>query len=182
MWKNDKLDDVHLKLLDQNIIAIGGEIDVDLALFVREALLRLMGRGSPSIKVIISSQGGDVDCGLIIYDLLRSYEGETTGIVHGLASSMAVTILQACSKRVAMLHASILIHHISHGEVKLDVLRDPDALAKIRKNLEEQQAMLDEILAARTKRNLAEIKAACAKDQKMSAKEALIFGLIDEVL
>lgn len=49
MWKHDKLDDVQIALLDQNIISIGGEIDSINALYVREALLRLMGKGSPPI-------------------------------------------------------------------------------------------------------------------------------------
>lgn len=182
MWKNNRLDRVQEGLLEQNIIAIGGNIDEDTAYYVREALLRFIGKGSPAIKVLITSNGGSFGIGLDIYDFLRTYPGETTAVVHCFASSMAAVILQGCKKRVALRHSHILIHHVSKENLSLDTLRDPKKLAEARKDLEESQAMIYKILAEKTHHTVKEIKVECAKDQEMSADEALRFGLIDEII
>lgn len=182
MWKHDKLDDVQIALLNQNIISIGGEIDSNNALYVREALLRLMGKGSPPIKVMITSNGGSVQYGLDIYDGLRYYAGEKTGVVLGAARSMAAVILQACQKRQCMRHSLVLIHHISTTEMDLDALRDSIETKKIKKNLEKDQNRIYKILSDRTGHTVAEISAECVKNQSMTSEEALKFGLIDEVI
>ncbi|MEK7576131.1 MAG: ATP-dependent Clp protease proteolytic subunit, partial [Patescibacteria group bacterium] len=71
MWKHDNLDEVQLGLLKKNILAIGGEIDPPNAIYVREALLRLTAAGSPEITINITSDGGEVDIGLAIFDMIR---------------------------------------------------------------------------------------------------------------
>ena len=182
MWKHDKLDDVQISLLDQNIISIGGEIDSGTALYVREALLRLMGKGSPPVKVLITSDGGSVRFGLNIYDGLKYYAGEKTGVVLGIAHSMAAVILQACQKRQCMRHSCILIHHVSTMNVGLDALRNPAKMAKIKEDLEEDQARIYKILSDRTGKSVDAISAECAKDQSMNSENALEFGLIDKVV
>lgn len=182
MWKNDKLDDVQKGLLEKNIIDISGEIDVDTAFYVREALMRLVAKGSPDIKILITSDGGHVFVGLDVYDLLRNYSGATEGVVYGFARSMAAVILQACKKRIALRHANILIHHIAKTEVSLDILRDKRRTERLRDELEKNQERMYKILVDRTGRKVGEIKRECAKDREMSAEEALEFGLIDEII
>lgn len=182
MWQHDRLDEVQKKLLDQNIIAIGGDIDSDMALYVREALLRLIGRGSPEIKIFITSGGGSLDASLGIYDGLRTYSGKTTGIVYGYAHSIAVIILQACKKRVGMRHSLFLIHNIRTQEIDLDILCDPKKIAKFRDKLAKAQGMIYQILAQRTNQTIRKIKVKCSQDKVMTAEEALEFGLIDEII
>jgi ATP-dependent protease ClpP protease subunit len=55
------------------------------------ALLNL--KDNPPIQINITSSGGDVDSGLLIYDLIRLYPGETTGRVVGFARSIALIVL-----------------------------------------------------------------------------------------
>lgn len=78
--------------------------------------------GAPDIKVLISSNGGDVDFGLHIYDLISTYPGHSTGVVYCKADSMAATILQGCDVRLCAKHASVFIHHISRNSVSFDIL------------------------------------------------------------
>ena len=182
MWPHNKLDEVQRGLLEQNIIEIGGDINEDMAFYVREALLRLVGKGSPSIKVLITSNGGSVRYGLDIHDGLKYYAGEKTGVVQGIAKSMAAVVLQACQKRHSLRHSWLLIHHVSTTEVSLDSLRDPAKMAKIKEDAETDQARIYKILSDRTGHNVDEISAECAKNQQMNAEEALSFGLIDEII
>jgi ATP-dependent Clp protease protease subunit len=181
VFKNNRLDNVQLDLLERNTIYIGGEVDVDMIVYVREAILRLTAKGSPDITLLITSEGGSVDIGLDIYDILEGYSGKKTAIVFGYAHSMAAIILQACQKRIAKRHARILLHHISKTQISLDALRDQKKTKDIRAELEKSQKLLYKILVDRTKHSVEEIKAVCAKDQSMSANEALAFGLIDEI-
>jgi len=182
MWKNDALDDVQKDLLNHNIIVIGGDIDDDTAFYVRESLIRLMGKGSPAVKILITSLGGLASVGLDIYDMLTIYPGETTAVVHAFAYSTAAVILQACKKRTAARHSKILIHHVSSSEVSLDILRDSKRTAKEREELEKMQARIYKILCEKTKLSMAKIKKECARDRAMDAEEALKFGLIDEII
>jgi len=182
MWSHNKLDEIHRGLLEQNIIEIGGEIDGDMTLYVREAVLRLTAKGSPAIKIMITSGGGSVSCGLDMYDVLAYYSGEKTGVVQGFAKSMAAILLQVCQKRKSMRHSSLLIHHVSTTQVSLDSMRNKTTMVKIKKNAESDQARLYKILSDRTKHTVSEIRQACAKNQSMNAEEALAFGLIDEII
>src|SRR5258706_13842770 len=113
MWGHNKLNELHRQLLDKNIIEIAGEVDADMIMYVREAMLRLIAKGNPDITVLINSNGGSVTCGLDIYDVLKYYTGKKTGIVQRFAKSMAAVILQACERRQTMRHSIIHIHHVS---------------------------------------------------------------------
>lgn len=169
-------------LLEKNTIDIVGDIDGETAFYVRKAIMRLMAKGCPPVEIYISSNGGSVDYGLDIYDMFKLYKGEKTGIVIGIASSMAAVILQACEKRKATAHADILIHHISKGDIKLDVLRDKTRLDEAIKSMEENQLFIYKILGVKTGKDIQAIKEECAKDESMTAEAALAFGLIDQII
>lgn len=181
MWKNNSLDEVQKGLLEHNIIAIGGEIDSDNAYYFRESMLRLLAKGAPPIEVQITSSGGSTEISLTMYDALRSYPNEVTGIVYGYAHSAAVTVLQGCKKRVAMKHSVFIIHNVSKSPVSLDIFCDSKKLAELKEELEKIQDAVNKIFTEKTKKSLEEIKSQCAEERKMTAQEAKEFGLIDEV-
>lgn len=168
--------------LQEPIITIGSDIDRSMYLRVRDSVAYLLSRGSPKLKVMVDSGGGDVAAGLDIYDLLRLYPGETTGLVVGRAASMATIVLQALNKRLCARHAGILIHHISRSSVSLDVLGSDKEVRKTLDVMRQQQSRLNDILVARTGKNISVIRAECRKDRMMSSEEALAFGLIDEIV
>ena len=181
MWKFKELNKPQLNLIDKRIIDIGGEIDSDMALYVREALLRLRGEGSPDVTIMITSAGGNVGIGLDIYDFLRLYPGKKTGVVNAYARSMAAVVLQACDNRQCSVHAHILIHN-SHDDVNLDTLRDWRKLKKRKGEMEKKQSRIYAILAKRTGRSITEIRKVCQRDHEMTAEEAKAFGLIDQIV
>ncbi len=173
---------VQAGLLDQNTIDITGKIGDETAFYVRGALQHLTVRGSPPIKVVISSEGGNFGAGLAIYDMLRFYTGHKTAIVNGFAHSSAVFIVQACDTRQCMRHATIVIHNILEPEMSLSVLRDPKKLRETLEDMEKAQARGDAILMARTKRTAEEIATANNEEKRIYAEEALAFGLVDEII
>lgn len=52
------------------------------------------------IKIYFNSNGGSVDQGTAIYNMLKQHGSYKTGIVMGVCHSIAFTILQACDKRI----------------------------------------------------------------------------------
>ena len=80
-------------------LIISGSVNPAMYEFVVAALAHLRCRGSPDLKVIIDSTGGDVSWGLDIYDQLRLYRGKKRGEVMCRAASMAAIILHACDVR-----------------------------------------------------------------------------------
>lgn len=168
------------KLLERNTIDIWGTINRDTTMYVREALQVLFLRDSPTVTITICSSGGNAEAGLDIYDLIRFYPGKSVGIALIAAGSAACTILQGCTKRVATPNAHILIHHTKF-EIAWDVLTDDTKRAEFIKS-KEHFLNSKQILAKRTNKDLDVIFKKCEDDNWIPAKEALEFGLLDEII
>ena len=62
------------------------------------------------IKIYFNSNGGSVDQGTAIYNMLKQHGSYKTGIVMGVCHSIAFTILQACDKRIMGQGTTAIIH------------------------------------------------------------------------
>lgn len=168
------------RLIAKRIIAIDGEINDNKVHYIKNCLVSLLLQGSPPVKVIISSGGGNVGAGMDIYDLLKLYPGKKTAVVVCEARSMAAVILQACDRRLATQNAGITIHNTSGG-VTHDELMDEEKIKKLRQEYTDCQKRINIIFSSRANKSLEEIKIQCAKNEDMCAEKAKEFGLIDEV-
>lgn len=63
-----------------------------------------------NLTVYINSCGGDLFAGIGIHNILKRHQGHTTGIVDGIAASIASVILMACDDIVVSTGAQIMIH------------------------------------------------------------------------
>lgn len=62
------------------------------------------------LTVYINSSGGSVFAGIAIYNILKRHTGHKTGIVDGIAASIASVILMACDEIIVSDGAMIMIH------------------------------------------------------------------------
>lgn len=181
MWKDKE--ETAEKLLENNTLLIDGRIDASTADYIFQSMLYLETIGSPDIKIYISSPGGEGDNGLTVYDMIRVYKGKKTAIVVGAASSMAAIILQAADVRKALRYSTILIHYIHFNErLSFDEEKNGIKIRRALAILEKSQKKIYNIISKKTKRSKKEIARQFRKDQSMTAKEALNFGLIDEII
>lgn len=75
---------------------------------VREQLDKAAGA---DVELVISSRGGLVGAALEIYNMLRSYPGQTTAILSGYAMSAASYIPMACKRVLAEDNAVFMVHN-----------------------------------------------------------------------
>ena len=163
------------------MINIVGEINSEMVKRVSEEVYSLADKGSPPILVFITSGGGLVDAGFDLYDLLKLYPGEKTGLVWRMAKSAAAFVLQACDKRTITPHSRMMIHHISRRDLSLDVLRSPSRVKRVVKEMERMQALMYKVFSTRSGKSIEEIRKACEAEQDLYADEAVIFGLADSL-
>jgi len=180
----EKLSSLQLDLLEKGIIDLRGEVEDSMFEYVRECVGLLSLEDNPPIHVKITSEGGSVVSGLFIYDLLRLYPGHKTGVVIGFARSIAAVILQACDKREAAKNSLLLIHGVKIGMrgVPLDEICDNKEFRKKLENSRAAQEQIYLILKSKTKKSKSDVVALCKEDRDLLAKEALAFGLIDEII
>ena len=129
------------------------------------------------ITVFINSPGGDTHTSLGIYDLIKSCNRKTIGIVSGIAFSGASLILQACKIRLMTANSRIMLHK-SSVQVSGNIDNAQQALDTF-KNLDDK---FFEIYASKSGEKVKQIEDAALGDKYFSAKEALEAGLIDEII
>ena len=172
--------DIYSRLLNERVVFVGDEIGHKTAGLIVAQLLHLAYEDPASdIKMYINSPGGSVYDGLAIYDTMRYIKCDIQTIGVGLQASMGAFLLSsgAKGKRVALPNARIMIHQPSSGtEGKVT---DQEISLKEAIFLKKR---LNEILAKNTGKKLAVIEKDMERDFWMSAEEARVYGIVDEVI
>ena len=172
--------DIYSRLLEDRIIFLTGEITDDTANTVIAQLIYLEGKDpKKDISMYINSPGGSVTAGLAIYDTMQYIKCDVSTICVGMAASMASILLAggAKGKRMALPNSEIMIHEVLGGiEGQASVIKlQADRILKLRDKM-------NRLLASLTHRSINKINKDTQRDNYMSAKEALDYGLIDKVL
>ncbi len=171
--------DIYSRLLKDNIIFVGEEIDDHLANLVIAQLLFLDAEDPErDISLYINSPGGVITSGLAIYDTMQYVRAPVSTICIGMAASMAAVLLAAGAegKRFALPHSRIMIHQGSGGFRG----NTPDVMIQV-KEMETLVNTNHEILSRHTGKSVEKIVADTARDYFMSPTEAKDYGIIDAV-
>ena len=172
--------DIFSRLLNDRIIFLGEEVtDVSANLIVAQLLFLESEDPNKDIQLYINSPGGSVTAGMAIYDTMNYVKCDVSTICMGMAASMGAFLLAGGTpgKRLALPHSTIMIHQPSGGAQgqATEIQIAAEHILKTRQNL-------NEILAANTGQPLEVIKIDTERDNFMSAKEAMEYGLIDKVI
>lgn len=172
--------DIFSRLLNDRIIVLSDEVNDATASLIVAQLLYLEGQDpDKDISLYINSPGGSVTSGFAIYDTMQYIKCDVSTICMGLAASMGAFLLSSGrkGKRYALPNSEIMIHQPSGGAQgqASDIKIVADHILKTRENL-------NRILAENTGQPLEKIAIDTERDNFMSPKEALEYGLIDKVL
>ncbi len=172
--------DIFSRLLNDRIIFLSEEVnDTTASLIVAQLLFLEAQDPDKDIQFYINSPGGSVTAGMAIYDTMQYIKCDVATICVGMAASMGAFLLAAGTKgkRMALPNAEIMIHQPSAGTQ--GQITD---MAIHMKRLQTIKDRMNQILADNTGKPLDEVVAACERDNFMTAREAVEFGLVDRVL
>ena len=172
--------DIYSRLLKDRIIFLGEEVNETTASLVVAQLLFLESEDpGKDIHLYINSPGGMVTAGLAIYDTMQYIKCDVSTICIGMAASMGAFLLAggAKGKRLALPNAEIMIHQPSGG-----AKGQATEIQIAAENILKTKKKLNEILAANTGKPYDVIAADTERDHYMSAQEAMVYGLIDNVI
>ncbi len=169
--------DLYSLLLTKRIIFLTGEINDQLANTIVGELLYLDSKGNNDIFLYINSPGGSITAGLAIYDTINYIKSKVITIGLGMCASMGAFLLSSGNYRYALPNCEIMIHEPlggAQGQAS-DIKIASDQILKIKQRI-------NKILARNTKKTISRIEKDTLKDNYMNSKEALAYGLIDEII
>ncbi len=172
--------DIYSRLLNERIIFLGEDVNEHTANIVVAQLIHLAyDDPKKDIKLYINSPGGSVYDGMAIYDTIQFIKPDVQTIGIGLQASMGAFLLSSGTKgkRFALPNSRIMIHQPSSGTQG----KVTDQEITLRESIYLKQ-VINEILAKNTGQKLSKIEKDMERDFWMSAKEAVDYGLIDEVI
>ncbi|WP_416667130.1 ATP-dependent Clp endopeptidase proteolytic subunit ClpP [Egbenema bharatensis] len=178
--RGERAFDIYSRLLRERIIFLGQAIDSELANLVVAQMLYLEAEDpEKDIYIYINSPGGSVMAGLGIYDTMNHIRPDVCTICVGLAASMGAFLLSAGTKgkRMSLPHSRIMIHQPLGGAQ--GQATDIEIQAKEILYLKQQ---LNQALANHTGQPIERIAEDTERDFYMSAKDAMEYGLIDQVI
>ena len=172
--------DIFSRLLNDRIIFLSDEVnDATASLIVAQLLFLEAKDPDKDISFYINSPGGSVTAGMAIYDTMNFIKCDVSTICIGMAASMGAFLLSAGAKgkRIALPNSEIMIHQPLGGAKgqATDIKIQAELILRTRDNL-------NRILAENTGRSIEEIARDTERDNFMTAKQALEYGLIDKIL
>jgi ATP-dependent Clp protease protease subunit len=178
--RGERAYDIYSRLLKERIIFIGTPIDDHIASLIIAQLIFLAAEDSEKdISIYVNSPGGVVTSGLAIYDTMQHIKPDVATICIGQAASMGAFLLAAGAKgkRSALPNARVMIHQPMGGAQ--GQATDIDIQAK---EILKVRAKLNELLALHTGQPLEKIEKDTDRNYFMSAEEAKVYGLIDDII
>lgn len=167
------------KLLETRTILIFGEIDHRMARSVTEQLLLLSHESDEDIRVFVNSQGGHVESGDTIFDIIRFVKPRVKVIGTGWVASAGALIFSAppLEDRYSLPNTRFLLHQPLGGIVgrARDLAIEAEEIIKMRRRL-------NEIFAKQTGQPLEKIEHDTDVNLWMSAKEAKSYGLVGHIV
>ena len=172
--------DVFSRLMMDRIIFLGVQIDDDVANIIIAQLLFLASVDSKAdISLYLNTPGGQVSSGLAIYDTMQLIQPDVATICTGMAASMGSVLLCAGEKgkRSALPHSRVMVHQPLGG-----VQGQASDILIEAKEIEKTRTELFSIIAQHSGQPYEKVAADGERNFWMTAKDALEYGMVDQIL
>ncbi|MFD2305038.1 ATP-dependent Clp protease proteolytic subunit [Enterococcus termitis] len=167
------------KLFEERTILIYGEINQDLAREVTSQLLLLAAMGDDPIKIFINSQGGHVEAGDTIHDMIKFVKPEVIVVGTGWVASAGITIYLAAEakNRYSLPNTRYMIHQPAGGVQGQSTEIQIEAKEIIR-----MRERVNRLIAAATGQTYEKIAKDTDRNFWMSADEAKDYGMVSKII
>jgi ATP-dependent Clp protease protease subunit len=170
---------VQMALFKARMVLIFGEIDMKIAERVSGQLLAYAAEGSGDIRVIINSQGGHVEAGDTIHDMIRFCGPRVKMIGTGWVASAGAHIFLGAEKpnRFCLPNTRFLLHQPMGGVAgqASDITIEAEEILKMRERL-------NRITARETGQTYEKIVADTERNFWISAQDAVPYGLVSKIV
>lgn len=177
--KSEEKNPMMLKLLKQRTILIYGEINQDLAKSVTEQLLYLSAVSDDPITMFINSQGGHVESGDTIHDVIRFIKPKVKMIGTGWVASAGITIYLAADKkdRYSLPNTRYMIHQPAGGVQgqSTEIQIEAKEILRMRKRV-------NKLIAKATGQTLEQNEKDTDRNFWLSAEEAKDYGIVGKII
>jgi len=167
------------KLFKSRSISIFGQITEKLARAVIEQLLALANESDDPITIYISSPGGHVESGDVIYDMIKYIKPMVRVVGTGWVASAATTIYLAAQKenRYSLPNTRFLVHQPSGGSQgdATDISIQAEQIVKTKQRL-------NRLIADETGQPLERVEKDTDRDYWMTVEEATEYGIVGKVI
>ena len=178
--RGERAYDLYSMLLKERIIFLGSVLDDTVANLICAQMLFLESQDpEKDIHLYINSPGGDLTALLAIYDTLKYIKPDVSTFCFGQAASAGAVLLSAGTKgkRFALPHSRIVLHQPwgGVGGQASDIEIQAREILRMRD-------LLNQMLSEDTGQDVARIAKDTDRDFVMTADEAVVYGLVDEVI
>jgi ATP-dependent Clp protease protease subunit len=160
-------------------VLVYGEVNTRLARTVSAQLVALAATGDAPIRMIVHSQGGHVEAGDTIHDLVHAIAPRVTMIGTGWVASAGALIYAAAEKenRFALPNTRFLLHQPlgGMGGRASDIEIEAGQILQMRERL-------NRLFARATGQDYERVTKDTERNFWMSAKEACAYGLVHRVV
>jgi len=167
------------KLLETRTILLYGAIRQDVAHEITQKLMLLSHMSQDPIKLFINSQGGHVESGDTIFDMIRFISAPVQIIGTGWVASAGALIYASVPKenRFSLPNTRYMLHQPLGGTrgQAADIAIEAKEIVKMRERL-------NQTFAEATGQELEKIKKDSDRNFWMSAEEAIEYGLVGKVI
>jgi ATP-dependent Clp protease protease subunit len=172
--------DIYSRLLKERVIFLVGPVEDYMANLVVAQLLFLEAENpDKDIHLYINSPGGSVTAGMSIYDTMQFIKPDVSTMCIGQACSMGAFLLNAGTKgkRYCLPNSRVMIHQPSGGAQgqASDIHIQAQEILKMR-------SRLNELMSFHSGQPIEKIELDTERDNFMSAEQAKVYGLIDDVI
>jgi ATP-dependent Clp protease protease subunit len=171
--------DIFSRMMMDRIIWLSGPVNQQMSDIVQAQLLFLDSVEKKDITLYINSPGGSVLSGLGIVDLMNYINSDVATVNVGMCASMGSVLLSSGTKgkRSSLIYSKVMTHQVSHSNQ--GVIEDT-RISQL--ETEKYNYILFKILANNCGKPFEEMLNSSRRDKWFNSKEALDFGLIDEII
>ncbi len=178
--REERVFDIYSRLLKDRIIFLQGPIDdISGNLIIAQLLFLQFEDPKSDIHLYINSPGGSVTAGMGIYDTMQYITCDVATYCIGQCASMGAVLLCAGTKgkRNALPNSRVMIHQPLAGTegTTTEIMIHAKEFIRTKKHL-------NGILLKHTGQSLEKIEHDTDRDKFLDAREALEYGIVDNVL
>lgn len=170
---------IESSLFDSRKLFLFGEINQKVACTVSEKLVAMSALSREPITIFINSQGGHVEAGDTIHDVIQFVDARVRIVGTGWVASAGAHIYLAADRpdRLCLPNTRFMLHQ-PHGGVygqAVDIGIEAKEIIKMRQRL-------NETIARQTGQPLEKVQKDTDRNYWMSASEAIDYGIVGRVI